>query len=70
MNHIKRLQQDNAEQLKQMADVCNELNEFISFLSSSKFQGTCPQDGSNNDWIRTGEVQDMLVKIKNMMLSN
>lgn len=58
MNHIKRLQQENADLRAALAAFEANAQAFQIHLGSAKFTGT--ENGERKDWIATGDVLSWL----------
>lgn len=67
MNYIQQLQESVKEKDKKIDEVIEDMNNFISFLQSAKFQGVDSRDGSANDWIRTGEVIQRIREMRSQL---
>lgn len=66
MNHIKRLQEENAEMREKLAALDQEIRGTLGFLTSPKFQGY-ESDGGRKDWISTGDVDQILRRYLNLI---
>lgn len=66
MNHILKLQQENAELKAKMEEIENWRISFISLLGSEKFRGV-ESDGQRKDWISTGDVFNQLQNLRALM---
>lgn len=67
MNYIQGLQQSIKEKDAIAGEVIQEIDNFISFLQSSKFQGVDSRDGSANDWIRASEVIERIREMRSRL---
>ena len=65
MNYIKALQAENSELKRQISEQNKEIDAFISFLHSEKFQGQ-ESDGGRKDWISTGDVLSFLRVLRSL----
>lgn len=65
MNYIKQLQCERLELATKVAKMSLEINEFIHFLRSSKFQND--DSALRKDWISTTDVILRLQEIKNIV---
>jgi len=54
MNHIKRLQDENARMRAALATLNTNADIFLAHLHSAKFTGEA--NGERKDWIATGDV--------------
>ena len=50
MNYINKLREENKELKNQLSEIKEDLNTFLIYLNSSKFQGV------ENNWINSSEV--------------
>lgn len=65
MNHILKLQQENAELKKKIEEIEDWRISFISYLHSEKFQGS--ENSERKDWISTGDVFNQLQNLRGLM---
>lgn len=63
MNYIKQLQEENAAKEKQLAEIQENINCFLTYLNSPKFQG------ADKNWICATEVVDKLREMRMLTLS-
>lgn len=62
MNHILRLQSENAELRAKLATAENLINRFRAELTTSKFQGV-DLTGERKDWMSVKDIDTRLVNI-------
>ena len=62
MNHIKKLQQDNADLREALKQFDKDSAQFMTFLGSAKFTGT--EAGERKDWIATNDVVNRLKEMR------
>lgn len=67
MNHILKLQEQVAAQKQALADVQNNINEFLKYLNSQKFTGV-ESNGERKDWISTTDVHHFLVALRSQTI--
>jgi len=64
MNHILKLQKENAELRAQLGKVNQEITDFLVYLQSGKFQG------NDRDWICATEVVNRMRELRGETLVN
>jgi hypothetical protein len=64
MNYINRLQSERAENALQAREMESQAQGFLAYLSCAKFSGV-DSNGQRKDWISTGEVQNLLISLRN-----
>lgn len=69
MNYIKRLEEQNKSLKSEISEATQAIQEFRTFLLSSKFQGY-DLDGTRKDWISTIDVEARLAYIQAMLPSS
>ncbi len=62
MNYISKLQEENAKLKAQLNKLDENLDCFIGFLHSPKFQGQ--ENGERKDWIATTDVVNTIRAIQ------
>lgn len=68
MNHIAKLQ-ERVDKLKaDKAEALTQVDEFMSYLCSEKFQGVDSRDGDDKNWINSHEVYNTLLRIRSNLL--
>jgi len=66
MNHIHRLQHDNAALNTVICDALVEISAFRALLAGPKFTGV-DQDGTRKDWIATADVLRRLETLRDLL---
>ena len=66
MNHIKRLQAENADMARRIAETDEAIVDFISLLNSPKHNGV-DANGDRSDWIATSDALRQLGLIRDSL---